>query len=1085
MNCPGCGHRVEPTAKFCSECGRRLTSDGAHPALRGYTPPHLADRILSSRSALQGERKHVTVLFADIVGSMELAAQVEAETWHELLDRFFAILAAAIHRVEGTINQYTGDGAMALFGAPIAHEDHAQRACQAALALRAELRRFADAVRVSHGLSFSVRMGLNSGEVVVGRIGDDLRMDYTAQGQTVGLAARMQQLAEPGSVLLTAQTAQLVAGYFAVRDLGPVHVKGVSQALNVFELEGPGPLRTRLDRSRARGFANFVGRGEEMAALEDALRDAVDGAGAVAGVEGDAGVGKSRLCAEFVGRCRARSLSVYEAHCVSHGRTVPFLPILALLRSYFGISERDGAAAAREKIAGRLLVRDDSARDMLPVLYDFLGVNDPSQPPPRMDPEARQRRLFQFVRLLVEARPGETVLLFLDDLHWIDAASDAFVAQLVDAVAGTRTLLLLNYRPEYRAAWMQRPPFRRVAVAPLAPAAAAALLDELVGGEPALAPLRALIQERTGGNPFFIEEVVQSLRSDGTLAHAASRPITDIRIPDSVNAVLAARIDRLGEQDKALLQTAAVIGKRFDATVLQRVREALGESDIVMTSALERLREVGLVVDDPDAGDGRFGFKHPLTQEVAYRSQLGARREQVHRAVARVLQELAGDNLDETAALLAHHWEQAAAPIEAARWHRRAAEWTGVSDMAEAVRHSQRARELVAGLPAAREADELRIWAAIRLLDFGWRSGMSPREAATLFEEGRSVAERLGDRRAGANLLNTYGIVVGMSGDVDGGLALVTEGARSARQTGDRNVELMATVALVQAQAMAGALELAETTLAEILIAQPRNLGHGAIVGGFSPYLYLMMMRGHVRTEMGRLREARADIERVLTQAGERGEVELLGWVHEFAVYLDLASGKLESALDHGLRAVDSAERIGSPLSQASAHYCLAAAQTALGRWQASIKASEHGLELIRARSTGRHWESRGLALLAESLAGAGELERARAVADEAEAASQRGGNRVFECFSCLAIARARRLALGAAARAVIEASLARVDGIVAASGARLYAPSVHEERAALAALLGDAEAERAQRLTARRLFQSIGADAHPQRSSG
>jgi class 3 adenylate cyclase/tetratricopeptide (TPR) repeat protein len=1087
MTCPACGHAVEAGAKFCSECGR-LLNDRARPAPlpRSYTPAHLAQKILSSRTAVQGERKQVTVLFADVKGSMELAEQVETETWYEILDRFFAILADGIHRVEGVITQYMGDGVMALFGAPIAHEDHAQRACHAALALRGELRRYADALRLTHGLSFSVRMGLNSGEVVVGRIGDDLRMDYTAQGHAVGLAARMEQLAEPGTVLLTAHTAELVSGFFALRDLGSARIKGVAEPLHVFELRGPGPLRTRLDRARARGFASFVGRGEEMAALDTALEQALRGAGAVVGVEGDAGVGKSRLCAEFVTRCRTRGVSVYEAHCPAHGRTVPFLPILALLRSYFGIGERDGAGLAREKIAGRLLVRDDSARDALPVLYEFLGVADPAHPAPRMDPEARQRQLFAFVRGLVDARrPDETVLLFIDDLHWIDPASEAFVAQLVDAVPNTRTLLLVNYRPEYVPAWSGGPAFQHLALSPLTPAAAGALLDELLGADAALAPLRELIHQRTGGNPFFIEEVVQALLSDGTLARQATglsvrRPITDIRIPDTVHAVLAARIDQLVEGDKAVLQTAAVVGKVFDSSVLRRVLEALPQADgVEPEAAVRRLGEAGLIVEQSGGSDDALAFKHPLTQEVAYRSQLAARRELVHRAVATVLQELHADKLDEVAALLAHHWEHAGATLDAAGWHRRAAEWTGVSDMAAAVRHWQRVRELVDALPESPERLDLRMIADIRLLNFGWRSGMSPAEAETLFSEGRALAERRGDTTATAGFLNTYGIVVGMSGEVDRGLALVSEAARLALGTGEAALKLVTTVALVQAQTMAGTLADAHDTLAQTLAVEPHDLGLGKAATGFSPFLYLLMMRGYVRTEMGQLRDAESDLARVLSMTRERGEVELLGWAHEFAAYLALAIGAPDRALEHAARSLTSAEKIGSPLSLASACYSMGAAQVASGRWAESIATSQRGLAIIRASNTGRHWESRGLALLAEGLAGAGEREQARRMADEAEATSLRGGNRALECFSCLAIARARRLADGGAERNAIEATLARLETLATSNGAQLYAAPLHEERAALAAALGNSEAQRRELDIARRLFTAMGADGH------
>ena len=329
---------------------------------RSYTPKHLAEKILTSRSALEGERKQVTVLFADVKGSTELASELDPEEWHGIMDRFFQILAEGVHRFEGTVNEYRGDGIMALFGAPIAHEDHAQRACYSALHLRDALRRYADELRIGKGINFAVRMGLNSGEVVVGKIGDDLRMDYTALGHTANLAARMEQIAEPGRIYLAEATAQMCQGFFALRDLGRHEVRGLSQPVGVFELEGVGRMRTRLDVSRARGFSKFVGRQSEMAALEAALERAIAGNAQVVGVVAEPGTGKSRLCYEFAERCRAREIPVYEAHGVAHGKAVPLLPILEFLRGYFGITEHDTARAARDKIAGRMVLARRDAR---------------------------------------------------------------------------------------------------------------------------------------------------------------------------------------------------------------------------------------------------------------------------------------------------------------------------------------------------------------------------------------------------------------------------------------------------------------------------------------------------------------------------------------------------------------------------------------------------------------------------------------------------------------------------------------------------------------------------------------------------
>src|SRR5438445_5265544 len=322
VTCSSCGHANPAGQTFCNGCGGRLDESARSAARdrRAYTPQHLVEKILTSRTALEGERKQVTVLFADVKGSMELAEQVDPEEWHKILDRFFTILAEGVHRFEGTVNQYIGDGIMALFGAPIAHEDHARRACWAALHLTDELRRYAEDLKRSEGLGFSVRIGINSGEVVVGRIGDDLRMEYTAQGHTVGLAARMEQLADPGHVYLTEHTARLVDGWFRLRDLGPFTVKGVREPLRVYELEGPGTLKTRLDVSRARGFSRFLERHDEMASLDEALDCALSGDGRSVGIVAEPGVGKSRLCWEFTERCRARGLTVTVAHGVAHGQ---------------------------------------------------------------------------------------------------------------------------------------------------------------------------------------------------------------------------------------------------------------------------------------------------------------------------------------------------------------------------------------------------------------------------------------------------------------------------------------------------------------------------------------------------------------------------------------------------------------------------------------------------------------------------------------------------------------------------------------------------------------------------------------------
>jgi class 3 adenylate cyclase len=863
--CPSCGFENAPKIKFCGECGKPLSqvaTESAQRDPRSYTPKHLAEKILTSRSALEGERKQVTVLFADVKGSMDLAGQVDPEEWHKIMDRFFAILSEGVHRVEGTINQYTGDGIMALFGAPIAHEDHAQRACYATLHLQQELQRYADEMRLEHGLNFSVRMGLNSGEVVVGKIGDDLRMDYTAQGQTVGLAARMEQIAEPGKALLTEHTARLVSGYFSLRDLGDTRIKGLSEPLHIFELEGAGRVRTRLDMSRARGFTRFVGRGSEMAVLEAALERAVAGNGQVLGVVADPGLGKSRLCLEFVERCQARGIFVNEAHCPPHGGTVPYLPVIELWRSYFGISGEDGGAEARRKIAGTLLLLDESFRDVMPVLFEFLGVTDPQNPPIRMDPEAKQRNLLAFLRRLTHAlSEKQPFVVLIDDLHWIDKASEPFVAAFAEAVAGRRVLFLINFRPEYlsvrleyHAGWMQKSYYQQLPLLPLGAGASADLLRDLLGSDRSVAGLIDRIWERAGGNPFFTEEIVREQVETGNLegtrgAYRLRTPAEKLVLPASVQTVLAARIDRLPQRTKQLLQTAAVIGKQFAEPVLRCV-ERLPEAEIVST--LGALAQAELVYETELYPQAEYSFKHALTQEVAYGSQLGERRRVIHAAVARAIEATYPEKLDERAALLAYHWEQAGEKLTAADWHRRAAEWAGVQDHEAMIRHWARVRTLLAEVPASPQKLALGVIARTHMIQYTYFLGHAGVDARDLFAEGMQLAARVEGAAPRVILLIQYGAERVSNGAMDEGLACLSDGVALADQSEDPFLRFMARCAAAFFFLFAGRLRESVALASEAEALSGGNPDLGAEITGFSPYCAVMGIRGTATALLGR-----------------------------------------------------------------------------------------------------------------------------------------------------------------------------------------------------------------------------------------
>jgi class 3 adenylate cyclase len=689
MRCASCGHANRAYAKFCDQCGCALAAPAGEADPRGYTPPSLAERILRARAALAGERKQVTVLFADIQGSMPLAERLGAEAWHRVLDRFFHILNAGVHRVEGTVNQYTGDGIMALFGAPLAHEDHAARACHAALDLQRQLRGFAEDLRRTSGIELAVRMGINSGEVVVGSIGDDLRMDYTAQGHTVGLAQRVEQLAAADAIWIAPATAALVADQFTLHDRGEFTLKGVSGRVRVYELGAPLPERVRLQRAAASGAARFVGRRAEREQLAGAFRDATAGHGQVVAVVGEAGVGKTRLCLELARLAAAEGATVAEAHCPAHAADVPWLALRELLRSLFEIGGDEPADASRAKVRRALLKLSPRLRDAVPCAWEFLELA--VEPRPLLEDERRRETATLLCRLVQSYSARQPLVLVIDDVHCIDRDGDALLAEVIDALGWTRTLLVVNFRPGFRAPWMARAHYRELSIGPLGDAETRALVGALVGGDASTVDLRARICEHTAGNPFFAEQVVQSLIERGVLVRTPgsprsrrtrfqlATPLPDLDIPPTVQALLSARVDRLPPEHKLVLQTAAVIGRAFavpvlrDALAADRDGSPSGGDEAPLAAALEALVAADFIRRDGDATASEYAFSHPLTQAVAYTSQLAETRARIHLAVARALYALNADALGRCAALLAHHYAAANWRFEAARWRRRAA----------------------------------------------------------------------------------------------------------------------------------------------------------------------------------------------------------------------------------------------------------------------------------------------------------------------------------------------------------------------------------------------------------------------------
>jgi class 3 adenylate cyclase len=721
--CPGCGHEVRPSAKFCSACGTPLAvwtptprPQSLMPRLQSplsYTPPHLAQRILAEQAALEargaseGERKTITALFADLKGSTALIEGLDPEEARAILDPALQLMMDAVHRYEGYVAQALDDGIFALFGAPIAHEDHPQRALYAALRMQEEMRRYGDQVRLKHGVPLAMRVGVNTGEVVVRSIRkEDLQTDYVPVGHSTNLAALMEQMATPGSILLTEYTRKLVEGYFELKALGAAAIKGVEAPLPVYEVLGAGPLRTRLQVAVQRGLTRFVGRQSEMEQIRRALEQAKAGQGQIVGVMGEPGLGKSRLFYEF--RLTAQSgCLVLEAYSVSYGKASPYLPLLELLKSYFQIASHDDERTRREKVIGKVLGLDRTLEDTLPYLFTLLGIEDPTSSLQQMDPQIRRQRTFAALkRLFLRESLNQPLILIFEDLHWIDSETQGFLDTLSESIASAKILLLVNYRPEYRPQWGQKTYYTQLRLAPLGRAEAAELLSALLGNSPSLKVLKQLILEKTDGTPFFMEEVVQTLAEEGVLlgergTYRLEKTPPELHIPSTVQGVLAARIDRLAPDEKALLLQLAVLGREFP---LSLARHVVSHPEEELYRLLSSLQHKEFLYEQPAFPEVEYLFKHALTQEVAYGTVLQDRRRALHERTAQAIEALYRFTLEDHYSELAHHYGRSGNTAKAIDYlHRAGQQAVQRSANGEAITHLTTALELLKTLPDTRE----------------------------------------------------------------------------------------------------------------------------------------------------------------------------------------------------------------------------------------------------------------------------------------------------------------------------------------------------------------------------------------------
>jgi class 3 adenylate cyclase/tetratricopeptide (TPR) repeat protein len=991
--CPSCGIPVTPGKKFCRSCGAAITTA---PAARfanpeSYTPKHLADKILTSKNGLEGERKQVTVLFADVKGSMELLAERDPEEARKILDPVLERMMEAVHRYEGTVNQVMGDGIMALFGAPLAHEDHAIRACYAALRMQQSVKKYAEGVRRSHGVEVQIRVGVNSGDVVVRSIGSDLRMDYTAVGQTTHLAARMEQLATPGTIRLTTDTLRFAEGFIEVKPLGPIPVRGLAAPIEVYEATGVGVLRTRLQVAARRGLTRFVGRDTEIEQLSRAQQLAAAGHGRVVAIVGEPGVGKSRLVYELTHSLRLQGWLVLESASVSYGRTTSYLPVIDLLKGYFKIHDQDDLRAIREKVTGKLLALDRALEPTLPALLALLDVPVDDASWQTLDAGERRRRTLDAVRrmLLREAREQPLLLIF-EDLHWIDGETQALLDSLVDSLGSARLLLLVNYRPEYQHLWGSKTSYSQLRLDVLPTESAGELLNALLGNDPGLAPLKELLVKR--GNPFVLEETVRTLVETKALAgepggYQLTQPVQAIQVPLTVQAMLAARIDRLAPEDKRLLHVASVVGRDVPVALLQTIADLPEEA---LRRGLEHLQDAEFVYETGLYPDLEYSFTHALTHDVTYGGLLQERRRELHARLVDAIETCCGDRLGEQIERLAHHAVRGELREKAVQYLAQAGgRALARSALADARLWHEQALGVLESLPESRavleQAFEIRmeLQLVLSLLAEIRQSLERAREAAAL-------ASRLNDDRRRGRTFAAMAITYVLVSELDEALGAGTRALEIAERLDDLPLRIRARCSLEWVYYSLGEYARVIELATENLAAPPSgSIGFGSTAPtSVWDRCFLIVSLA----QLGRFAEAAAHEPDVMRLAEETHNAFLIGLVHVAAGTRRLLEGdwaEARSLIEHGFSVLQTGNVVALfPFGVGSPAWVLAQfgeASEALNRF----REGEHLLERLASSGAVGHrggvYHSLGRACLL-----LGQLDEARRLANRAVESSPR-----------------------------------------------------------------------------------------------
>jgi class 3 adenylate cyclase/tetratricopeptide (TPR) repeat protein len=872
-------------------------------------PRHLEEPTGVARRDLEGERKQVTVLFADLKQSMELLAGRDPEDARRILDPVLERMMEAVHHYEGTVNQVMGDGIMALFGAPLAHEDHAVRACYAALRMQASVKSRTAEVARTIGVPVQIRVGLNSGHVVVRSIANDLSMDYSAIGQTTHLAGRMEQMAPAGAIFMTANTWRLTEGLVTTRPLGRQPVKGLADPVEVYELLGAVPVRPRF-RATVRGLTRFVGREAEIDRLSRARADAVAGDGQVVAVVGDPGIGKSRLVYELLQSSRRDGWRIAEGRTVAHGRATPYLPVVGLLESYFGLDEGEDPPALREKIADQIHPEDRS-RALSPLLA-LLGLATADVEWDSLDPRQRRQATIDAVtRVLLRASAVQPLVVVVEDLQWVDAQSEAVLDSLIDSLSTARVLLLITYRPEYDDRWTKKSQHTLLRIEQLSAPSAENLLAMLVGTDASTRPLQRSLVARTEGNPFFLEESVRMLADTGVLqgdpgAYRLAQEVSALTVPPTVQAVLASRIDRLAPLAKRVLQSAAVVGKDVSFAILHRVADV---DEHTLRTVLTTLQTAEFLDETRLFPDLEHTFRHALTHEVAYEGLLLKRRRDVHARIVEAMEEVHGVRAPAHAVVLAHHAQQGELWEKAVRYLREAAAQAAArSAHQEAITQLRHAIDALDHLPESRERTEIAVDLRFALRNSLFALGHHDQTLRYL-KEAETLAAALGDQyRLGwvACYLMVQCLLVGDY------VKILEHGERALG---------------------------AGKALGEVSLQTVANMGLGQAHHAMGHYREaLVALQQSVKPLRGPLRTQRFGMTSPPSVAGYTWQA----WCHA-------ERGEFAQALASGHEALQIADEINDPWGRAGARFGIGLAHLLQGNFAEAIDALDTGLEIARA----------------------------------------------------------------------------------------------------------------------------------------